>query len=207
MWLRNVSRDGDAGRTKLRLGAAAGLTLALSLAGCSADYVENNAASVILLIQNINEGSPLLSDVRGGATGGSIVNCQTTLTLESRAKNPTATLGTSQDVQITGYQVSYRRSDGRGVQGVDVPYTISGNISALVAAGGQQGQDLTIDLVRHQAKLEPPLSNINGLQVVTMFADVTVFGQTISGQSVSAGGSVQVTFADFADGTSTCEGS
>jgi hypothetical protein len=197
MWLRNASRDGDLGRTKLRLGAAAGLTLALSLAGCSADYVENNASPVILVIDNINEGSPLLSDVRGGATGDSIVNCQTKLTVESRAKNPTTTLGTS----------AYRRTDGRGAQGVDVPYTISGNISALVAAGGQQGQDLTIDLVRHQAKLEPPLSNINGLQVVTMFADVTIFGQTISGQSVSAQGSVQVTFADFADGTSTCEGS
>jgi hypothetical protein len=207
MWLRNLGRDGKSRRAAFSVGAGVAVATALAMAGCSADYVENNAASVILMIQNINDGSPLLSDVRGGATGGSIVNCQTSLTLESRAKNPNSVLGTSQDVQITGYQVSYRRSDGRGVQGVDVPYTISGNTSALVVSGGQSSTDLTIDIVRHQAKLEPPLSNINGLQVVTMFADVTIFGQTISGQSVSAGGSAQVTFADFADGTSTCEGS
>jgi hypothetical protein len=39
-----------------------------------------------------------------------------------------------------------------------------------------------------------------------MFADITVFGQTVSGKNVSAAGSAQVTFADYADGTSTCEG-
>ena len=39
-----------------------------------------------------------------------------------------------------------------------------------------------------------------------MFADITVFGTTVSGKAVSAKGSAQVTFADFADGTETCEG-
>ena len=110
-------------------------------------------------------------------------------------------------MQITGYRVAYRRSDGRGAQGVDVPYTISGNISAFVPSGGSSSTDLSIDVVRHQAKLEPPLSNINGLQVVTIFADVTVFGQTVSGRSVSGEGSAQITFADFATGAPTCEGS
>jgi hypothetical protein len=62
-----------------------------------------------------------------------------------------------------------------------------------------------VDLVRHQAKLLPPLSNITGLQIVTMFADVTLSGATISGSNVSAGGSVQVTFADYGAGTATCE--
>ena len=40
------------------------------------------------------------------------------------------------------------------------------------------------DLVRHQAKILPPLSNITGLQIVTMFADVTLYGATISGSDV-----------------------
>ena len=62
-----------------------------------------------------------------------------------------------------------------------------------------------MDLVRHQAKLVPPLSNITGLQIVTMFADVRLTGATISGSNVSADGSVQVTFADYATGTTTCE--
>jgi hypothetical protein len=207
MWLRKQSRDGNARGAKLPLGTAAALALALSVAGCGANYVENSAAAVLLVIQDINKGAPLMSDVRSGANGDTIINCQTTLTVVSRPKNPTGSVGPSQDVQITGYQVAYRRSDGRGAQGVDVPYTINGNISAFVASGGSSTTDVAIDIVRHQAKLEPPLSNINGLQLVTMFADVTLYGHTVSGQGVSADGSVQVTFADFGDGTKTCEGS
>ena len=63
-----------------------------------------------------------------------------------------------------------------------MPYTITGSLTALV--GGRRERDATValDLVRHQAKLEPPLSNIVNLQVVTMFADVTLYGQTISGR-------------------------
>jgi hypothetical protein len=207
MWLRNLSRDGNARRGALSLGGVAAVTLALALSGCSANYVENDAASVLLLIQTIADGSPVLSDVRAGASGDSIVNCQVTATVLARPKNPTSVVGLSEDVRLTRYDVSYRRSDGRGVQGVDVPYTISGNMTAMVQAGSDTSTDLTIDLVRHQAKLEPPLSNISGLQIVTMFADVTISGETISGKAVTAKGSAQVTFADFADGTTTCEGS
>jgi hypothetical protein len=73
---------------------------------------------------------------------------------------------------------------------------------------GQFDKDCDVsneDLFRHQAKLLPPLSNITGLQLVTMFADVTFSGATISGSNVSAQGSAQVTFADYATGTDTCE--
>jgi hypothetical protein len=173
--------------------------------GCSAAYVEGDTASVLLLIENIAEGAALLSDVRG--ENGLIVNCQVDVAVSARPKNPNGPVGVAEDVRMTRYSVSYRRSDGRGTQGLDVPYTISGNLTALVAAGGTAAAvTLPIDLVRHQAKLEPPLSNIVGLQVVTMFADITVSGQTVSGKSVTASGSAQVTFADFADGTTTCEG-
>lgn len=189
----------------MRLGAAASLALALGLAGCSAAYVEGDAASVLLEIEKIADGAPLLSDVRG--TNGAIVNCQATVSLLAVPKNPKSAVGPSEDVKLSRYEVAYRRSDGRGTQGFDVPYTITGNMTATVVGTGGTATDLQIDIVRHQAKLEPPLSNIVGLQVVTMFADVTIYGQTISGKAVSAVGSVQITFADFADGTTTCEGS
>jgi hypothetical protein len=184
-------------------GVALAASAALGLGGCGAAYVEGDTASVLLLIDNINEGSPLLSDVRGEA--GAIVNCQVSMALVARPKNPIGPVGPAEDVRISRYDVSYRRSDGRGVQGVDIPYSISGNVTTLVTAGGSASTDLSIDLVRHQAKLEPPLSNIVGVQVVTMFADITVHGQTVSQKNVSASGSTQVTFADFADGTTTCE--
>lgn len=201
MWLQEPGRDTK--RPTVKLGAALAVAAALALSGCSAAYVEGDTASVLLLIEDIGEGTPVLSDVRG--EGGAIVNCQTTVAVAARAKNPTGPVGPSEDVRVTRYSVAYRRSDGRGVEGVDVPYTINGNLTALVAGGGTD-TTVAIDLVRHQAKLEPPLSNIVGVQVVTMFADVTLYGQTISGKAVKASGSAQVTFADYADGTSTCEG-
>ncbi len=201
MWLLKAGRETKRSTATL---AALALSAALGLGGCSAAYVEGDAASVFLLIEDIGGGAPLLSDVRG--ENGAIVNCQVDVTVAARPKNPNSPVGASEDVRVTRYTVSYRRSDGRGVQGVDVPYTISGNTTALVEAGGTSSIQLPIDLVRHQAKLEPPLSNIVDLQIVTMFADVTLTGATISGKRVSANGSAQVTFADFADGTSTCEG-
>lgn len=204
MWLRKSSRD--KGRATTLALASLALGAGLVAGGCGAAYVEGDTASVLLLIENIAEGSPLLSDVRG--ENGAIVNCQVELTLAARPKNPTgdSPVGLSEDVQVTGYVVSYRRADGRSVEGLDVPYRISGNVAALVAAGGNTNTTLAIDLVRHQAKLEPPLNNISGLQVVTMFADVTMNGHTVSGKFVSASASAQVTFADYADGTATCEG-
>jgi len=203
MWFRLLSRDGR-GWT-MRLGAALGAALALAMAGCGANYVEGDASTVLLTVESINDGAPLLSDVRGsGDNPDTIVNCMAQVAVSARTKNPGQTAASVQDVRLTRYEVSYRRSDGRGVQGLDVPYTISGNMTITVTAGG----DVTtfpIDLVRHQAKLLPPLSNITGLQLVTMFADVTVNGATISGSNVTAEGSVQITFADYGTGTATCE--
>jgi hypothetical protein len=198
-----VSRDGR-GWT-MRLAAAAGVALALAMAGCSADYVESSRASVLLLVDNVNGGAPVLSDiVSGTAASPTIVNCLTEVGVAVRPKNPNLSPTPVQDVRLSRYEVSYRRSDGRAVEGVDVPYRISGNITVTVPVGG----DVTtfpVDLVRHQAKIVPPLSNITGIQIVTMFADVKVSGETISGDAVSAQGSVQVTFADFGEGTETCE--
>jgi len=204
MWFRLLSRDGR-GWT-MRLGTAVGAALALAMAGCSADYVEGDRSTVLLTVESINEGAPILSDVRGvdEEHPNTIVNCQTQVEVSARAKNPMQTVAPVQDVRLTRYEVSYRRSDGRGVQGVDVPYTISGNMTVTVTAGGDS-TTFPVDLIRHQAKLLPPLSNITGLQIVTMFADVTLSGATISGSNVSAQGSVQVTFADYATGTDTCE--
>jgi hypothetical protein len=57
-----VSRDGN-GPTP-RPGAAAAVALALAVAGCSADYVEQSQASVLLMVEAVNGGR---ADVRGRA--------------------------------------------------------------------------------------------------------------------------------------------
>ena len=188
----------------MRLGAAGGAALALAMAGCSAAYVEQDQSSVLFMIESINDGAPVISDVRGaGENPDTIVNCLALVKVSVSMKNPNVTATSVQDVRVTRYEVSYHRSDGRGVQGVDVPYTISGNMTITVPAGGEV--TFPVDLVRHQAKLLPPLSNITGLQLVTMFADVTLNGATISGSNVSGQGATQVTFADYGTGTATCE--
>jgi hypothetical protein len=197
-----ISRDG--GRLTPRAGAAAAVALALAVAGCSADYVEQSQASVLLVVEAVNAGSPVLSDVRGsGENDATIVNCVTEVEVTVRAKNPTQLTSAVQDVRILRYDVVWRRSDGRGVEGADVPYRTSGNITITVSPG--ENVTFPIDLVRHQAKLVPPLSNITGLQVVTMFADITLTGEVISGEGVSGQGTAQVTFADYGTGTQTCE--
>jgi hypothetical protein len=197
MWLRT-------GRERRSLAAAAAAVAALAMGGCAADYVEGDTSSILLLIENIADGTPQLSDVRG--TGGAIVNCQVEMTVSARPKNPISTVGPSEDVRLNRYTVTYRRADGRSQEGIDVPFAISGNTTAFVESGGTSTTTLAVDLVRHQAKLEAPLMNITGLQVVTMYADISIFGRTISGKNVTSSGSIQVTFADFADGTTTCEG-
>ena len=58
-------------------------------------------------------------------------------------------------VTITRYHVTYRRADGRNVQGVDVPYAFDGAATGTVPATSQL--TLSFELVRHAAKEEAPL--------------------------------------------------
>jgi hypothetical protein len=187
----------------MRLGALGAAALALAMAGCSAAYVEDSQATVLLLVSSINAGAPVASDVRG--EGGTITNCAVTATVVVVVKNPSNPGSPVDNVILQRYDVSFQRSDGRGVEGVDVPYRFSGAMTATVGVGGEE--TVSIDLVRQQAKLEPPLSNITGLQIVEMTANVTFYGATVSRSTVSASGSAGIRFADFGVGTPTCEGS
>ncbi len=184
----------------MRLGAAA--VVALALVGCSADYVEQGQATVLLILASINDGRPLASDVRGD--NGEIINCTAPITLAVVLKNPNNPGGPTENVLINRYDVAFTRSDGRGVEGLDVPYRFSEGMTATIERGADA--TVTVDLVRQQAKLEPPLSTITGLDIVEMTAHVTVYGETVSHQAVSASGAASIRFADYGTGTTTCEG-
>jgi len=186
----------------MRLGAVAGVVLALALVGCSADYVEDSQATVLLVLSSINGGSPIASDVRGD--NGEITNCPAEVELAVVLKNPNNPGGPVENVILQRYDVTFSRSDGRSVEGIDVPYRFSAPMTLTVERGGEE--TMVVDLVRQQAKLEPPLSNITGLSIVEMTAHVTFYGETVSHQSVSASGAAAIRFADFATGTPTCEG-
>jgi hypothetical protein len=184
------------------------LLSALTLAGCTADYVQNGNAPVQMYIVSLTP-NPLSSEVLLG--GGTICPDFATVGLNNRAKNPNLDVPVyAQAIIVNRYEVSYYRSDGRGQQGVDVPYSISGALTQPLDVATSGITNVTIEVVRRQAKLEPPLiqlSNPGGQAlIVTMFAKITLYGTTIAGENVSASGSMQIDFADYVDtaGTATC---
>jgi len=187
----------------MRLGSAAAVALALGLAGCSADYVEDNQAPVILRITSINDGARLESDVKTGVDSNSVCPDVVPVGVAVRPKNPNASIvQNAGDIFLQRYEVRYTRADGRAVEGVDVPFRISGLMSAVVTNDGNATVEM--EVVRRQAKLEPPLSQIDGAQIATMFAEITVYGENVAGNGVSASGQLQVTFLNVADTNTTC---
>jgi hypothetical protein len=103
-------------------------------------------------------------------------------------------------VTITRYRVSYRRADGRNVPGVDVPYAFEG--AATVTLDGTGPAVIALELVRVQAKEEPPLRNLRGrggAVAISAIADVEFYGRDIVGHEIGAAGALSVVFADWAD--------
>jgi hypothetical protein len=102
------------------------------------------------------------------------------------------------DVTLRRYHVSYRRSDGRNVQGVDVPYGFDG--AATITVPADTSASVGFELVRHAAKLESPLAQlVNNPTIITTIAEVTFYGQDLVGNEIQATGSIQVDFGNFAD--------
>ncbi len=177
----------------------------LALAGCVPGYFEQGDSTRVLLLTAINGGTPLSSDltIQSGAICPDIVGVR----VENHAKNPNVpAAGFRDDIVIERYEVSYFRSDGRGTQGVDVPYTISGNISFEIL--GEEAINVPIEVVRRQAKMEAPLANLEGgggARVVTMFAEVLLHARTTTGVTTNAArGRLQIDFAQYADSDTTC---
>lgn len=182
--------------------------------GCTADFAEQSEADVILRITDVvgqpgsddqEDGNPLFSDVCCA-----IINDSALLTLDVIPKNPNPSqiISPFNDVQLERYEVRFRRSDGRNQEGVDVPFSISAGLQGIVPVNGT-GQAIVV-VVRHQAKLEPPLRNLHGVfltngtfsfggaGILTTTAEITVHGRTTSGKAMSTRTFLEVVFADFA---------
>lgn len=200
------------------------IALVLSLASCG-DVVRTGRSPMFLtidLMQAAKGDKPtqffgaLLSDVLTIVTSGGTCSqqspCQvifddfgqvilrTPLKDVTNPSSPNAPT-TNNEVTITRYRVVYRRTDGRNVQGVDVPYAFDGGVTGTVPLGGTV--TLSFELVRHVAKLEPPLAQLrsSGALIYTI-ADVTFFGKDRVGNDIQATGSIQVDFGNFADQSS-----
>lgn len=182
------------------------VVLALAGAGCTPQWAKNGESPMILLMTAINDGNPLDSDVQ--ISSGGICPDVVPLRVENHFKNPLVTnTGFRGDIVIERYEVRYFRSDGRNQEGVDVPYRITGNVAQEIIAPG--AAVLNLEVVRRQAKLEPPLRNLagggGGALVVTVFAEVTIHARSTIGQATNpATARLQIDFADFGDTDTSC---
>jgi hypothetical protein len=181
------------------------LLAAVGLAGCAVeDFVTDNNSSVLFKIASINGGAALKVDV--ASDKGGVINNLAPVTIAVRPKNqnfdnvPQVPMA----VFVERYEIRYYRSDGRATEGVDVPYKISGNMTTAVDVGTGSGANVTVSMefVRVQAKMEPPLSTLSGVGqgiVITMFAELTLHGRTTAGEAVMATGTLQLNCSDFVD--------
>ncbi len=191
---------------------------ALTAMGCVPDWAKRGDSTTVLLMTAINSGTPLSSDVR--LSNGVVCPDFTSLRVENHGKNPSGpSTGFRGDMTIERYEVRYIRSDGRNVEGVDVPNRITGALAQEVQE--ESSTVVNLELVRRQAKLEPPLSNLkapagasggsdalNGApitSVVTMFAEVTIWARsTILQTTNSVSARIQIDFADYNDTLTAC---
>jgi hypothetical protein len=104
---------------------------------------------------------------------------------------------TANFITIDQYHVSFTRTDGHNVQGVDVPYAFDGGLTGTVS----NATTLSFTLVRHQAKEEAPLRALGGANqiVISTIAEVTFYGHDQTGRPVSVSGKLSINFANFAD--------
>ena len=207
----NVETQIQTGRNKAVWGARAAVAVAIS-AGLfvpSCSKLIRTGQSPSYLIMNSLEGasgatpgsfgSTLASDVVTVVGGTATVfsdlgqaNVQLQLKDESSGTGPTAVNA----ITITQYHVKFIRSDGRNVQGVDVPFEFDGAVTVTIQGAGS----IPFTLVRTQSKEEAPLRALrNGGPPITTVAEVTFFGHDQNGRAVTVSGRMEVSFANWAD--------
>lgn len=126
-------------------------------------------------------------------------------TLRLVLKNPgsaTSPLGPSalNEVTLSRYHVAFRRADGRNTPGVDVPHAFDGAVTVTIPATGSGAAVFAV--VRHQAKMEPPLSALQrggAANMISTIAEVTFYGRDQAGNEISVTGLLSVNFGDFGD--------
>jgi hypothetical protein len=189
----------------VRLAAVAGMGLAaFGASACGSDYARQGQASSYMIIDRLQANSgggetTFNSDV--AADNGGVFEDMGAVIMRAAMRDvtnpnePTA----NNEITVTRYHVTFRRSDGRNTPGVDVPYPFDGAVTFTVQPGGAIVQPFV--LVRVQSKLESPLMNLRGLGgsvAISTIAEVTFYGRDQAGRETQVQGAVSVNFADWA---------
>jgi len=194
-----------------------GAVLVAATASCG-NVVRSSRAPVMLVVNSLtatrgsatsgSASSNLISDVltvvTTGGTCSTATPCPTifgdtgAMSLSLAPKDIDIPLTSNNQVTINRVHVSYRRTDGRNQEGVDVPFSY--DTAATVTVGTTGASSVGFIIVRNQAKSESPLIQLvtNG-QIISGIIDVTVYGTDLVGNAVSATGSIGVSFGNFGD--------
>ena len=142
----------------------------------------------------------LQSDV---ITDGTVFNDVGEVTMRLRSRDPGVPgIGSNpsflNSVTIERYRVEYIRADGQNVEGVTVPHAFDSGLTFTI--GNDSSVSAGFQIVRHAAKLEPPLRALaDNSDVVSTIARVTFYGRDLAGNAVTAVGQIGIDFGNFAD--------
>lgn len=183
------------------------IIMALAMVSCNAGENLSTSGSMLQFISltgNDLAGEPgsttVFSDVE---TNGSIINDNgvallKALPLDPLLENPTPYM----EVLVDQIDIEFKRTDGRNVEGVDVPYRFTQPISVLVPFSTEVA--IPFVLIRHVAKLEAPLLAlrewVNQGKILQLVAVVTIHGKDKGGHRVApVTGYLSVWCSNFAD--------
>lgn len=178
--------------------------LAAFLASCTAVEDDNTTNTIVTIVSLEGDlGAEVFSDVCILTAGGgcSVVNDNAQVVMIARGKDQIRDIGQFGDIVFERYRVTYIRADGRNVPGVEVPFPFDGAINFRVPITGIS-VTRGFMVVRQQAKLEPPLSNLpflGGALVLSTITQIDFFGKDVAGRPITVTGFLNVSFADFPD--------
>lgn len=180
---------------------------ALFLASCVAKENDSTSGSFLVInsltgndLEGVAGSTTVFSDV---ITDNSIINDNGVAEVTAEIYNPLSDADVSyfNNVIVDQIDVEFKRTDGRNVEGVDVPYRFTQPMNWLVAV--ESPQKIPFVLIRHVAKLEAPLLALREVSqsfVLQLVAKVTIHGKDLGGHRIApVSGYLSVWCANFAD--------
>jgi hypothetical protein len=163
------------------------LVALILIAGSCRSRTDRTAGGVVLTFGNIT-GIPSIVSVGTTAGGTGLVSIGT-FNLLSVVKDPTGVTSPLENVEITSYQVVYKRRDS----GTRLPPTLVQAFALEVPVNGT-GNITNLPILRLDQLLNPPLSDLakfghdteTGTQVIVIDCEITFFGQTLSGDAIAS---------------------
>ncbi len=171
-------------------------TAVLAMAGCNGNDLTRSASPVALIASTSQTLHTL--DLTGGTGCDQSIG---TILMQAVIKNPSSgtTNTTFEQVRVTSYQVSYVRTDG----GKQVPAPFVMTMDVLLTPGGASSST-TFLAFQSDALTQAPFAALlpsnggrdpdTGKASVSMDLTITIFGETLAGDKMSAQAKVPLTF-------------